>query len=116
MMSATIHAGARFSCTSEMNAAEVSSLSAIGSSIWPIQVTCRRRRARYPSSQSVSDASAKMAAPSSSFDTPSTWRPSNSVRSTTTSSGTRNIRVSVSALGRFMTKRFTILSYDSRLS
>ena len=46
MMSATIHAGARSSCTSEMNAADVSSLSAIGSSICPSQVTCRRRRAR----------------------------------------------------------------------
>ena len=58
MMSTTIHAGARSSCTSEMKAADVSSLSAIGSRICPSHVTCRRRRARYPTSQSVNDASA----------------------------------------------------------
>ena len=46
MLSATIQAGARSSWTSEMKAAEVSSLSAIGSSICPSHVTCRRRLAR----------------------------------------------------------------------
>jgi hypothetical protein len=35
---------------------------------WPRVVTCLRRRARYPSSQSVSDARPKIAAPTSSFE------------------------------------------------
>src|SRR5262245_13395927 len=43
-----------------------------------------------------------MAAPTSSFGTPKIRRPSNSVSNTTTRSGTRNIRTSVSALGRFI--------------
>ena len=46
MMMATIHAGARSICTSEMNAAIVSSLSASGSMNCPRAVTCLRRRAR----------------------------------------------------------------------
>ena len=45
MTTATIHAGAAPICTSEMNAAVVSSLSAIGSINWPSVVTCLRRRA-----------------------------------------------------------------------
>jgi hypothetical protein len=83
-----------------MKAAEVSSLSAIGSIIWPSAVTCLRRRARYPSSQSVSDASPKIAAATSSLCTPKICRPSNFVNRTTTSSGTRKILVTVSAFGR----------------
>ena len=46
MITTTIHAGARSSWTSETSVAEMSSLSAIGSSTWPTQVTCCRRRAR----------------------------------------------------------------------
>src|SRR6185295_9283939 len=44
-----------------------------------------------------------MAAPTMSLETPRICLPSNSVSITTTSSGTRNMRTSVSALGRFMT-------------
>src|SRR5262245_2379002 len=43
-----------------------------------------------------------MAAPTSSLRTPNTTWPSKFVSSTTTSRGTRKIRVVVSALGRFM--------------
>ena len=46
MITATIHAGARSICTSEMSAAEVSSLSASGSMTCPSAVICLRRRAR----------------------------------------------------------------------
>lgn len=42
----TIQAGAHFNSTSEIKAAEVSSLSATGSSSMPSVVTCLRRRAR----------------------------------------------------------------------
>ena len=45
MMITTIHAGTRCISTSETNAAEISSLSAIGSSRMPSVVTSRRRRA-----------------------------------------------------------------------
>src|SRR6476469_7534739 len=44
----------------------------------------------------------KMAAPTSSLRTPRIIRPSNFVRSTTTSSGTRKIRVTDNEFGRFM--------------
>src|SRR3982751_3454802 len=44
----------------------------------------------------------KMAAPTSSLRTPKMRRPSNLVRSTTTSSGTRKMRPRVRAFGRFM--------------
>src|SRR5476651_36156 len=44
----------------------------------------------------------KIAAPRISFGTPRMDRPSNFVRSTTTSSGTRKMRVTVSEFGRFM--------------
>ena len=60
------------SCTSEINAAVTRSLSASGSIHSPSPVTCPRRRARYPSSQSVNDATPKMAAPSISLLTPKT--------------------------------------------
>ena len=46
-----------------------------------------------------------MAAPTSSFRTPRIMRPSNFVSSTTTSSGTRKIRVTVSEFGRFIGAR-----------
>src|SRR5687767_4182729 len=46
-----------------------------------------------------------MAAAINSFDTPKILRPSNSVRSTTTRSGTRNIRTSVNEFGRFTAVR-----------
>src|SRR5690349_21575102 len=45
---------------------------------------------------------AKIAAPTISFGTPRMRRPSNFVNSTTTSSGTRKMRVTVSEVGRFM--------------
>src|SRR5205809_175603 len=62
MMMSTIHAGASSICTSEMRAARISSLSASGSMNCPSGVICLRRRARYPSAQSVSAAIAKIAA------------------------------------------------------
>jgi len=102
MITATIHAGAISICTSEMNAAEVSSLSASGSIIWPSGVICLRRRARYPSSQSVNDAMAKMAAATICRGRPRIAVPSTFVSRTTTRSGTRKMRVSVRAFGRFM--------------
>jgi hypothetical protein len=102
MMTATIQAGTRSICTREMNAADVSSLSASGSIIWPSAVICPRRRARYPSSQSVIEASAKIAAATSSLRIPKMSSRSNFVSSTTTSSGTRKMRVTVSAFGRFI--------------
>ena len=92
---ATIQAGASSICTSEIRAAVIRSLSASGSINWPNVVTCFCRRARNPSSQSVRAATLKIAAPTSSF-------PSNSVHSTTTSSGTRKMRASVKLFGRFM--------------
>src|SRR5438270_234103 len=76
MITATIHAGARSICTSEMSAADVRSLSASGSITWPSAVICFRRRARYPSSQSVIEATPKMAAPTISFGMPRIIRPS----------------------------------------
>src|SRR5205814_2322797 len=57
------------------------------------------------SAQSVSDARPKIAAPTISFGMPRICRPSNFVSSTTTSSGTRKIRVMVSEFGRFMDAR-----------
>ena len=45
MITATIQAGAASIWTSEMKAAAVSSLSAMGSINWPSVVTCLRRRA-----------------------------------------------------------------------
>ena len=53
MIRIAIHPGIIRTCTSEINAAEISSLSAIGSSNVPTVVTCFQRRARYPSSKSV---------------------------------------------------------------
>ena len=46
VITATIHDCTRLSCTSEMSVAEIRSLSASGSRIWPRVVTCLRRRAR----------------------------------------------------------------------
>ena len=93
-MTTTIQAGTSSICTRLMNAAEISILSATGSNMIPSVVTCLRRRARYPSSQSVRAATPKIAPPISS-------QKSARVRSTTTSSGTRKIRLSVRALGKF---------------
>ena len=50
-------------------------------------------------------AMAKMAAPTSSFRTPKISRPSNFVSRTTTSSGTRKMRPTVMAFGRFIELR-----------
>ncbi len=91
----TIHAGAMSSSTSEMNAAEMSSLSAMGSSSVPSVVISPRRRASQPSRKSVATAVRKISRPTVS-------RPSNFVRSTTTRNGTRKMRVSVRALGRLI--------------
>src|SRR4051812_23227549 len=102
MITATIHDCARSSCTSEMSAADVSSLSASGSITCPSGVICLRRRARYPSAQSVSDATPKISAPTMSLGRPRMSGPLSLVRSTTTSSGTRKMRVTVSEFGRFI--------------
>src|SRR4051812_42491740 len=56
----------------------------------------------------------KIAAPTSSFRTPRISRPSNLVRSTTTSRGTRKILPTVSAFGRFI--RGAILSKAHRMT
>ena len=48
-MITTAHAGASLFSTSEMSAAEMSNLSAMGSSSLPTDVTCERRRAMWPS-------------------------------------------------------------------
>ena len=93
----TIQAGASPSSTSEMNAAEISSLSAIGSSSVPSVVISPRRRASQPSRKSVATAVRKISSPTVS-------RPSNFVSSTTTRNGTRKMRRSVSALGRLIFK------------
>src|SRR4030095_6753554 len=50
-----------------------------------------------------------MPAPTMSFEIPRICRPSNSVSSTTTSNGTRNMRTSVSAFGRVMSGSACIL-------
>src|SRR5262249_28045876 len=59
---------------------------------------------------SVIDPRPKIAAPTISFGTPKMTRPSNFVSSTTTRSGTRKIRVMVSALGRFIAFEHMITS------
>ena len=99
----TIQAGTRPTSTSEMNAAEIRSLSAMGSSSVPSVVISPRRRASQPSRKSVAVASRKMARATIS-------RPSNFVRSTTTKNGTRKIRRSVSALGRLIFKVTEIIA------
>src|SRR5215471_4737138 len=48
-MITTAHAGASWCSTSEIRAAEISSLSAIGSSSFPSLETCLRLRASFPS-------------------------------------------------------------------
>ena len=53
MIRIAIQPGSTRTCTREISAAEISSLSAIGSSSVPMVVTCFQRRARYPSSRSV---------------------------------------------------------------
>src|SRR5579885_2519215 len=95
IMITTIHAGIRWSSTSEMKAAEVSSLSAMGSSRIPSRVICPRLRARYPSSKSV------MAAR---MNTPTAQRSILGARvsSRATRSGTKQIRSKVNELGRLM--------------
>src|SRR5216110_2274626 len=52
-----------------------------------------------------------IAAAISSFDTPKTSWPANCVSNTTTSSGTRKIRTSVSAFGRFICRKTSIVPY-----
>ena len=60
MMMITIHPASSLISTSETNAAEIKSLSAIGSSSVPTVVTCFHRRARYPSNKSVIAAARKI--------------------------------------------------------
>src|SRR2546425_7693898 len=81
-----------FRLTSEMSAAAIRSLSAIGSMTFPNVVTLRRDRARYPSSVSVTAATANTAA--------ATHEPCGVAWSrATTSTGTSRILISVSVLG-----------------
>ena len=56
MITIATHAASRSSSTSEISAAEISSLSASGSSSFPTVVIDCRDRARYPSSESVAAA------------------------------------------------------------
>ena len=106
MMSATIQAGARSSCTSEMNAAEVSSLSASGS----MHLAERRDLLAAPRQVAVEPVGERREREDRRADQllaarRGSARPSNFVSSTTTSSGTRKIRVSVSEFGRFIERR-----------
>src|SRR3954452_25344994 len=83
-----------WSDTSEISAAAISSLSAIGSITLPKVVTLRRRRAIQPSTPSVTAASANTIA--------ATVDPCGvACSSATTSTGTSRIRTSVRTLGRF---------------
>ena len=96
-----IHPGSARTCTSEISAADTSSLSAIGSSSVPMVVTCFQRRARYPSSRSVAAAERKIASASHSLVTvrvPSR-KPTSSCTSAATNTGTKKIRRIVSMLG-----------------
>ena len=87
-----------------MNAAEISSLSAIGSRRMPSVVTCRRLRAKYPSAQSVAAASSRISTPQTSkwMVKPNISTVGLRVRRITMSTGTKNIRSNVSEFGRFM--------------
>src|SRR5262249_4037864 len=105
MMRTAIQAGAAWTCTSEISAAEMSSLSAMGSSNVPIVVICPQRRARKPSSRSVPAAVRKMTSASNSL-VKTTPRTSNAILIPTraaTSSGTKKIRAIVREFGRFIT-------------
>ena len=112
MMMTTIHAGTKAlpstPCisTRAMNAAEISSLSAMGSSKMPRVVTCSRRRAKYPSAQSVAAASNRINTPQTSkcMVRPNISTVGLRVRRITISNGTKNIRSSVNEFGRFMPK------------
>ena len=103
MMTATIHAGARSICTSEMSAAMVSSLSASGSMNWPsggdLLAAAREIAVEPVGERGERRRSPRRPAPCARRGS---CRPSNFVSSTTTSSGTRKMRVSVSEFGRFM--------------
>jgi hypothetical protein len=104
MIITTIQPGTRCMSTSEMNAAEISNLSAIGSSRIPSVVTCACRRAKYPSAQSVAAAVSKISTPQTSK---CTGNPHNStlglrVNSTTMSTGTKKILSTVRKFGRFI--------------
>ena len=110
MMMTTIHAGTSAlpstpcMSTSAMNAAEISNLSAMGSRRIPRVVTCNRRRAKYPSAQSVAAASNRISTPQTSkcMVSPNILTVGLRVRRMTMSNGTKKIRNSVSEFGRFM--------------
>src|ERR1039458_241354 len=104
MINTAIQPGRERICTSEIRAAEISSLSAMGSSSVPMVVTCFQRRARYPSSKSVNAATRKIPSDNQSLVTltPPTWNQPVSCTSAATSSGTKKIRRMVSAFGRFI--------------
>ena len=95
MMTMATQAPIMSTCTRATSAAATSSLSATGSSRVPNRVTWFRRRAMGPSSQSVSEAATKMTAAIS------TQRRSEEITKTMMS-GTRTIRNSVNAMGRFI--------------
>ena len=95
-MMQTAHASASWRSTREMRAAETRILSAIGSSSIPSVVTFLYLRAIQPSRKSVSAATRKT--PSATYSLAGIR-----VRRMTTRSGTRKMRKSVSAFGRFGT-------------
>ena len=101
-MMQTAQAGASRFSTSEMSAALMSSLSAMGSSRMPKREICWRLRAMRPSRKSVKAAPRKSATPSRWRWTPNQFS-EKGVSSTTTSSGTTKMRDKVSAFGRFST-------------
>ena len=105
MMTATIQAGARSICTSEMNAAEIRSLSASGS----MQLAERRDLLPPPRQVAVEPVGQrgqpKMAAADELLRNPRMSRPSNFVSRTTTSSGTRKIRAERQRVGQVQSPR-----------
>src|SRR5690349_22449175 len=108
IISTTIQAGVRWRSTSDTNAAEISSLSAIGSSRVPTVVICPQRRARYPSRRSVAAATRKIASARNSLGTQSSPRHSTRKSCSTkvaTRKGTKNMRRMVRVFGKFMRAR-----------
>src|SRR5258708_6764855 len=115
IISTTIQAGTNRICTSETRAAEISNLSAIGSSSVPTVVIWPQRRARYPSNRSVAAAVRKIASATSSLGTQTT--PCHSRRSScstndATRNGTKKMRRMVSVFGTFMPRLTTRISLD----
>jgi hypothetical protein len=103
MMITTAHAGASWFSTNEIKAAEISNLSAIGSSIAPSVL---------PDHDDEQFASKSQSTLPQNINTPRICRAvdqlsENGVSSTTTSSGTMKIRSRVRAFGRFTNGRLS---------